>query len=163
MERTGLAVERVMKGPIRCPAAPMVAFADRVFLTPSGKYRFITQLASEPHKKHSYHLLSVLGEDWLNSLILEEDHPDLPQVFVHPLLAKERGIQDGDQALMRSHVGSLKVKVSVSDKTRPDTLFIHHGTWIKKGGGVNRLTEDLISTTGQMAAYCSSSAEIDAV
>ena len=35
------------------------------------------------------------------------------------------------------------------------------GTWIKRGGGANVLTEDVVSNFGQMAAYGESRVRLD--
>lgn len=160
MEKAGLSVEKVMQSPRRCPVAPMVAFEDKAFKTDSGKFEFITSFHKERLNQLPYHLISCLGKNWLNSLILEEEHPEKPVVFVHPRTAEKSGIRNNSPALLESSVGELTVAVQITDKTREDTLLIHHGTWIKKRGGVNQLTEDLVSSSGNMAAYFSTTATI---
>ncbi len=160
MERAGLSVEEVMRSPKRCPVAPMVAFEDKRFKTASGKFEFITSFYKERQNTFPYHLISCLSKDWLNSLILEEEHPMIPLVFVHPVTAEKSGVQHRSKALLKSGVGELTVETRISENIRQDTLLIHHGTWIKKGGGVNQLTEDLISTSGKMAAYFSTTASL---
>ncbi len=83
MEKLGLSVERVMESPVRCPIAPMVAFEDRRFLTPSGKFEFIKHFYEEKRNAFPYYLLSPLGRTWHLSLILEDEHPEIFQVFIH--------------------------------------------------------------------------------
>jgi anaerobic selenocysteine-containing dehydrogenase len=160
MEAAGLTVEEVMRGPVRCPVAPAVAFADRRFKTPSEKFEFVSEAQLDDEKRHPYHLLSILGQSWLNSLILEEEHPAMPKMLIHPGVAEEEGIADGSRVLVRSAAGRLVVQAVLSDKTRRDTLVIPQGSWIKKGGGVNQLTEGLVSTMGKMAAYNSTTVTI---
>jgi anaerobic selenocysteine-containing dehydrogenase len=160
MEKAGLSVEEVMQSPRRCPVAPMVAFEDKKFKTASGKFEFMTSFYEERQSDFPYHLISCLAKEWLNSLILEEEHPVIPVVFVHPETAKKSGVQHKSKALLKSQVGELTVEARITEKTREDTLLIHHGTWIKKGGGVNQLTEDVISTSGKMAAYFSTKASL---
>jgi len=43
---------------------------------------------------------------------------------------------------------------------REDTLTITHGTWMKRGGGVNMLTEDLISSMGDMSGFYNTRVEL---
>jgi len=163
MEKSGLSVERVMESPVRCPIAPMVAFEDRKFLTPSGKFEFIKHFYEEKRNAFPYYLLSPLSRTWHLSLILEDEHPETPQVFIHPKLAKENGILNKAMVLLKSASGELAAEAVFSDKIREDTISITHGTWIKKGGGVNQLTEDLASTAGNMASYYSSTVSIQAM
>jgi len=163
MEKSGLSVERVMESPVRCPVAPMVAFEDKRFLTPSGKFEFIKHFYEEKPKAFPYYLLSPLGRTWHLSLILEDEHPEMPQVFIRPEIAKEQGILNNQMVLLKSASGELVAEAVLSDVIREDTISITHGTWIKKGGGVNQLTEDLESTAGNMASYYSSSVSVQAI
>jgi anaerobic selenocysteine-containing dehydrogenase len=161
MERAGISLERVMESPVRCPLAPMVAFADRKFKTPSGKFEFVKGPLPEREKEHPYHLLTVLGKEWLNSLILEEDHPERPLAYIHPNLARVKGIRNRSRVLIRSGAGELIAEVQLSEEVREDTVVLPHGTWIKKGGAANQLTEDLISSSGFMAGYYSTTVSIE--
>ena len=163
MEKLGLSVERVMESPVRCPIAPMVAFEDRRFLTPSGKFEFITHFYEEKRNTSPYYLLSPLSRTWHLSLILEDEHPEIPQVFIHPEIAREKGILNKAMVLLKSGSGELVAEAVLSETIREDTIAITHGTWIKKGGGVNQLTEDLASTAGNMASYYSSTVSIRAI
>ena len=163
MESSGLSVERVMEGPVRCPIAPSVAFEDRTFATPSGKFEFIQQMHVRPNPQHPFYLLSVLGRHWLNSLLLKEEHPELPYAILHPEVGLKLGIGDRSRARIASTVGAVTVEVRLSEMTRPDTIVMPHGTWIKRGGTANQLTEDFLSTSGDMAGYHSTSVSIEAI
>jgi anaerobic selenocysteine-containing dehydrogenase len=107
--------------------------------------------------------LTTLGHQWINSLILEDEHPEIPQVSIHPNLARKQGIFEQSRVLLKTVAGELIAEARLSDSVREDTLVISQGTWIKKGGGVNQLTEDLISTFGNMAAYHSTTVSIEAI
>jgi anaerobic selenocysteine-containing dehydrogenase len=163
MEQAGLSVERVMAGPLRCPVAPPVAFEDRKFRTPSGRFEFTDRIYDVVPGAYPFRLLTVLSKKWLNSLILESEHPDLPVAVIHPDVAAERGLSDNSRARLSSLRGELTVVVRVSDDTRSDTIVLPQGTWIKRGGGVNQLTEGLISTAGQMAAYNDTTVTIEPI
>ena len=91
----------------------------------------------------------------------EEDHPEIPKVLIHPVVAQEKGIAEKSRAVLKSAAGELIVEAHFSEGIRKDTIAISHGTWIKKGGGVNQLTEAFISTSGKMAAYYSSTVNIE--
>jgi len=161
MEKAGLLTERVMESPVRCPIAPMVAFADKKFLTHSGKFEFTKTFYKERQKNRPYHLLTVLGEKWLNSSILEEEHPEMPQTLISPNLAQEKSIRDKAKVLISSSVGELVAEAHFSEDLRDDTVVLPHGTWLKRGGAANQLTEDLVSSSGYMAAYYSTTVSIE--
>lgn len=153
MEEMGLSVEQVMASPVRCPVAPIVAFEDRRFPTPSGNYRFINSFYEEKQESMPYHLISPLSEKWLLSILLENDHPEMPAVYMSPETASLEGIMEDSKVVVRSSTGRLVARAKLTRNLRNDTLTITHGTWLKRGGGVNQLTEDIISSMGDMAGF----------
>ncbi len=161
MEKAGLALDRVMQSPVRCPVAPMVAFADKKFLTPSGKFELIDTFREELKGSYPCHLLTILGEKWLNSLILKEDHPKIPQAFINPGTAAEKGIGNKSKIFVKSSAGELLAEANLSSDVSPETLVLPHGTWLKRGGAANQLTEDLISSSGYMAGYYSTTVSVE--
>jgi anaerobic selenocysteine-containing dehydrogenase len=139
----------------------MVAFADKKFLTPSGKFEFTKTFYEEREKKHPYHLLTVLGEKWLNSSILEEEHPEMPPTLISPNVAQKKNIRDKAKILIHSSAGELVAEAHFSGDLRDDTVVLPHGTWLKRGGAANQLTEDVLSNSGYMAAYYSTTVSIE--
>ena len=43
---------------------------------------------------------------------------------MHPLLADLLGIEDGEQVLLRTRSGELRVPAEVTEEIRPDTVFM---------------------------------------
>ena len=72
-------------------------------------------------------------------------------------------IEEKSRAVLKSAAGELIVEAHLSESVRKDVIALPHGTWIKKGGGVNQLTEGLISSSGKMAAYYSSKVTIESL
>jgi len=155
LTKRGVSVEQVMEGPVRCPVAPMVPFADHVYPTKSGRFEFITQLKHEPRVVPDYPLTLVTNysKKWLLSQILEKEHPSIASIRVGPETARQYGIESGEHAIIRSPVGHLEVEVLVDARIGRGMVIMPVGTWIKRGGGANVLTEDIMSNFGQMAAY----------
>ena len=48
-------------------------------------------------------------------------------LWMHPKSALKQGLNDGDYAIVKSSVGEQKVKVQVTEYTRPDTVYYLHG------------------------------------
>ena len=67
--------------------------------------------------------------------------------------AAQYGIASGERVIIRSPVGHLEVEVLVDARIGRGMVIMPVGTWIKRGGGANVLTEDIMSNFGQMAAY----------
>ncbi len=155
LSRHGVSVEQVMEGPVRCPVAPMVPFADHVYPTKSGRFEFITALRHEPRALPDFPLTLVTNysKKWLLSQILEKEHPSIASVRIGTETAAQHGIESGQRAIIRSPVGHLEVLVLVDPRIGRGMVIMPVGTWIKRGGGANVLTEDIMSNFGQMAAY----------
>jgi anaerobic selenocysteine-containing dehydrogenase len=83
----------------------------------------------------------------------EKEHPDVASVRISPETAGEFGIKDKEAVIIRSPVGQLEVEALVDPRVGRGMVIMAVGTWIKRGGGCNVLTEDIISNFGQMAAY----------
>jgi anaerobic selenocysteine-containing dehydrogenase len=98
-------------------------------------------------------LVTNYSKKWLLSQILEKEHPSMPSVRIGPETAAASRIESGERAIIRSPVGHLEVEVAVDARVGRGMVIMPVGTWIKRGGGANVLTEDIMSNFGQMAAY----------
>lgn len=155
MQERGVSVDALLEGPIRCPIAPMVPFADKKFPTRSGRFEFINDVETAPRVDPDYPLTFVtnFSKKWLLSQMLETEHPKTASVRIGPDVAQEVGIENGQIARLRSSVGELLVEVLVDPRVGPGMVIMPVGTWMKRGGGANVLTEDIMSNFGEMAAY----------
>jgi anaerobic selenocysteine-containing dehydrogenase len=85
--------------------------------------------------------------------VLDRDRDQLPQVWAHPQVLAEVGLAPGDQALVESPYGSMRVCIQIDAQQRHDTLFTNQGTWLGAGGTPNQLTGNVISHHGKLGAY----------
>lgn len=147
----GTDLESVRRGPVRLDA-PMVPYADGVFPTESGKFRFMTEfdpavlLAGDP--EYPYSLLTIAPHDHLCSERTMAGHDALPTVALNADEARRRGVVDGGLVLVRSPYGRLMAQLKADGAMRPDVLVAERGGWNKAGHGVNRLTRDIASVVG---------------
>jgi anaerobic selenocysteine-containing dehydrogenase len=155
MEKKGVSVDDLMNGPVRCPVAPLIPFADFKFPTRSGRFEFVTDVQLDQRKEPDFPLTLVtnFSKKWLLSQMTEAEHPKLATVRVGTDWAIRHGIESGQQMRLRSAVGELVVEVQIDPRVGRDMVIMAVGTWMKRGGGVNILTEDIMSNFGEMAAY----------
>jgi anaerobic selenocysteine-containing dehydrogenase len=155
MEAKGVTVDALLDGPIRCPVAPLIPFADKKFPTRSGHFEFITEIEVEQRRDPAFPLTLVtnFSKKWLLSQMTEAEHPKLATVRVGADWAASHGIENGRQMRLRSAVGELVVEVQVDPRVGKEMVIMAVGTWMKRGGGVNILTEDIMTNFGEMAAY----------
>jgi anaerobic selenocysteine-containing dehydrogenase len=133
----------------------MVPFSDRVFPTKSGKFEFIREMKNPNREVPGFPLTLVtnFSKSWLLSQMTEKDHPAKPSVRVGTDTSEKFRVTSGQMVTIRSPVGALQVEVVVDPKVGRGMVIMPVGTWMKRKGGVNVLTEDIISNFGQMAAY----------
>lgn len=76
-----------------------------------------------------YHTSKVFNASWLRNIpVLREVLPD-PTLHINPKTAEERGIKDGDDIIVESPHGTIKLKAHVIPGIRPDTVMALHGWW----------------------------------
>ncbi|MBN2243931.1 MAG: molybdopterin-dependent oxidoreductase [Acidobacteria bacterium] len=93
------------EGPV---AAPQMA----------GKYPLIFNTGSrEPMYTHSRHR---------NNPRLRELQPD-PKVDIHPIDARARGIQQGEDAVVETSAGGITVKANITHLAQPGVVHVYHG------------------------------------
>lgn len=165
LTKNGVSVDTLLQGPVRCPVAPRVPFADRTFPTASGRFEFVGDVEIAPRSDASFPLTFVtnFSKKWLLSQMLETEHPKVASIRVGEQAAKDAGIAHGEIARLKSSVGELDVEVVVDPRVGPGMVIMPVGTWMKRGGGANVLTEDVMSNFGEMAAYGETRVRLDPI
>jgi anaerobic selenocysteine-containing dehydrogenase len=156
MQGYGITLDRLRtEGWVRHPVAQEVPFADRKFYTPSQKFEFLTAWGEDFRPTVDYPLYLITGKTntRLNSQVLDRDRDQLPHVWAHPRVLAEAGLAPGEETLIESPYGSMRVRIQVDAQQRHDTLFTSQGTWLGAGGTPNQLTGNVISHHGKLGAY----------
>ncbi|MBI3325791.1 MAG: molybdopterin-dependent oxidoreductase, partial [Nitrospinae bacterium] len=156
MQGYGITLERLQaEGWIRHPLAEDVPFADRKFYTKSGKFEFLTHWddAFQPAANYPLYLITAKTNTRLNSQILDKERGYLPQACVHPQVLADTGLSEGEEALVESPYGTMRVRIGADAQQRRDTIFVDQGTWLSAGGTPNQLTGNVITHHGRLGAY----------
>ncbi len=121
------------------------------FKTPTGKIELVSErfkrnnipvlpeyepLREQPGKQRlitGRHAWFTHQRGHANNLWLHEIYPE-NEAWIHPELAREKGIADGERVLVTSPVGEVRIKAKVTPRIRKDTLFICHGYGGLSGG-----------------------------
>ncbi|MCI3195102.1 molybdopterin-dependent oxidoreductase [Bacillus sp. HU-1818] len=170
LEKEGVALERLKeKGHLPLPVKE-VPWDDYKFLTPSGKFEFVSSAAekkgysglpkldvpeesafhdSRLAEKYPYTLLSIHPQRSNHSqhvpFIEKMQHI---QVDISPDIADEQAVQDGDVVVVFNERGHLEGKAKIMKQAHPKTINIDEGMWSAFGGSVNTLTKDTNSDNG---------------
>lgn len=170
LEKEGVTLERLKeKGHLPLPVKE-VPWDDYKFLTPSGKFEFVSSAAEEKGysglpkldvpeessfhdsrlaEKYPYTLLSIHPQRSNHSqhvpFIEKMQHI---QVDISPDIADEQAVQDGDVVVIFNERGRLEGKAKIMKQAHPKTINIDEGMWSAFGGSVNTLTKDTNSDNG---------------
>lgn len=170
----GITLERLKEGPVRNHLAPPVAWADRIFPTPTGKYELYSERAAaegldplptyrEPRespvstpeiaKEYPLQLLTCHHKKHIHSQDWNIRSGVPVEVEINPATAAARGIEQGSRVMVKSPRGQIEAVVRITGRVPPGVVQIYQGSWIKYGGGVNVLTPGYMPDLGMGTPY----------
>lgn len=157
----GLDPARAAREVFRKPNAPEVPFSDGLFYTPSGKLQFPegwepadTGKAAPEDDPFPLQLLSLKNPRFQASQALESQQDSVePTAWLHPRTAERFGVRENGEGRLESAHGSYAVKFGFDDGIRPDVCVTRSGGWVKKNRGINVLTDDVLSNSGETPGY----------
>jgi anaerobic selenocysteine-containing dehydrogenase len=137
------------KGTVPVSPEPVIAFANLTFPTPSGRIEIASARAeadgyprvplplADPRPVGSRLRLLSPASPWLlsNSFanvakIAARIGP--ATIALHPADAAERGLAEGDEALVANETGSLPLRVTLSEALSRGVALSHKGRWPKR-------------------------------
>jgi anaerobic selenocysteine-containing dehydrogenase len=139
------------RGTVWLSEEPVVAFEEMRFPTPSGRIELASGAAlrdghprvAQPHHdaRPSGGRLRLLtpASPWILNHTFANESKLLGRigpaaVAIHPLDAAERGIGAGDEALLTSSAGQLRLAVTLSDELPRGVAYSPKGHWPKQEG-----------------------------
>jgi anaerobic selenocysteine-containing dehydrogenase len=155
--------EDLKNGPAKAKMHP-ASWHDLQFGTPSGKYEFKSALCEEwghkalpeykqpregydryrlltPHSKFGLHS-QFINLDWT-----EEFNPK-PFVYIHPNLAGEKGIADGDRVRVFNQYGEVTIDAKLSTAVPTDAIVMYEAWFKNNSFNVQNVVDDTSSDMG---------------
>lgn len=172
-EKYGISLAMLKEKSYSLPEFHQIPWADKKFLTPSGKYEFLSQRAGQEagnplpvfqetaesligkeYKANQFYFLTPHPKNSLHSqhYVLREEGT-WPKAYLASSKATELDINQGDMIEITSPRGSMRAVVSLEKDLREDVIMVYEGWWIEPGGTVNMLTPDRVSDLGMGATY----------
>lgn len=149
-------LEDLLAGPVRWEQ-PAVPYAGGLFHTPDGKFHCLDAFPLEnlprPQEDYPFQLLSVSPMEWLCSELTEEEHPPVVPVFLHPQVARDLGLEEGETVHVISETGRLEAVLRLDAGLRQDVARMPRGGWLRAGHGVNSLTRAMETAVGGGTPY----------
>jgi anaerobic selenocysteine-containing dehydrogenase len=84
-----------------------------------------------------------------------------PAVHVHPLDARERGIEGGAQVRVFNGRGEFRLPARVDPGLKPGCVSVTNGWWIPEGGTVNFCSPGRETDMGHGAAFHDTLVEVE--
>lgn len=183
----GLSLDRLRQGPLLAPGFEEVAFADRLFPTPSGRIEIFSAEAEKRWGCDPLPLFSEPIESWaksdeparslylmtpntknrihsqFNNLDLIRQVSQRPFLAVNPSDARARSIVDGQRVKVSNSRGSLELEVRLDFSLKAGCVVVENGWWIAEGGAVNVCSAGRETDMGHGAAFHDNLVEIERV
>lgn len=142
-----------------------LAWADKQFLTPSGKIEIYSEKAkadglsplpefippTDGGDGFPLRLLTCHSRDAMHSQGFL-DCEEKPRVRINLATAQKFKVCDGDRVIVVGETGQIEAMVCVDDAIYQNTAFMVQGSW-HKSGAVNFLTRERVTDMGNQAAY----------
>ncbi|MDI3481089.1 MAG: hypothetical protein PWQ97_744 [Tepidanaerobacteraceae bacterium] len=177
LEACGINLEQLKKvGYMRNPKIPRVAWEDKKFSTPSGKFEFYSQkaasegqspvaryippaaedLAKEPGAYRYFfitpHSRFRIHSQFQNISKLKAFHRK-PTVLMHPEEAVSLGLKQGDTVEIYNDRGQIYASLLLEPDMRRDVVAMESGWNIESGACANFLTPCTTTEMGESAAF----------
>ena len=158
IEKYGLNPKNATNEIFRNPESPRTPFEGGVFATPSGKFEFLEEWEPEGDSKaddrYPLRLLSLKYQRYQSSQMLESQQTKSEAiVWLHPETATRFTLKDGEKGRLLSPSGECEVVFALDEELRKDVCLARSGGWMKKGHGINVLTEDILTNSGECSGY----------
>ena len=143
----GLTLEKIEAEPHGIDLGPMVPRLRELLRTPSGKVElappYITADLDRLQQRLDREVSSLLlisrrhvrsNNSWMHNVKVLVKGKDRCTLLIHPEDANRTGVRDGELANVSSEVGTVAVKVEVSDEMMPGVVSLPHGWGHDKPG-----------------------------
>jgi len=170
-EKFGVSLDRLREeGHIKNPFAPDVAWQDKRFRTPSGRFEFYSQRAlsegqsptavyvtPESEKDpYPYHLITPHSRYRIHSQFQITEYikrlNPTPKVYINSEEGARLGLKEGQEVEIYNDTGSIKARVYYDPKMRKDTVSLESGWNVESGACPNFLILSRVSEMGGCAA-----------
>ena len=158
--------EELRNGPVKAKLSSSAAWNERVFMTPSGKYEFRSDLcaqngfkalpeyvpgreATAPFRLLTPHVQFGLHSQFVNLDWMENFYPE-PFVYIHPDAAEAKGIRDMDSVRVFNSTGEVKVRARLTSNVARNCVVMYE-TWFRRlAFNVQNVVDDCAADMGAM-------------
>lgn len=176
-----LSLEELKKGPQLANSFEEIPFSDYQFNTPSGKIELYSQEAADrwgvdplpdyvPLPEYQDFPLQLLSPNSKNRIHSQFGNLQVIRqfeteafLFVHPLDAEERGIENFEMVKLFNSEGESRVKVSFDMGLRRGNVVLTNGHWHKNGASPNLFTKGVETDMGHGTAFHNTWVEVEKV
>ncbi len=134
---------------------PAIAYEGLRFAHPDGKCRLPAAIHDEEPAPAGYplRLLSLVRGGAIHSQMLPEEQEIPPAAWIAPESPGLAGIDSERPVALVSPLGRMPVRLRRLAGLHPEAVVVRRGTWMRLGGGINRLIAARVTDIGGGAAF----------
>lgn len=162
LKKQGITLAQIKKGQVVNKDIPTIPYANKVFMTPSKKFEFITDynFSSTGDNKYPFFLVAPKTHKTQNCQVLIEDMVDIPDVKVNDAVASRLKLSDGDKVLLKNGNGKVEAKLVIDKTMRADCVWVTPSVFKKHPGTINELRVEVLTDGGDEAAFTNTRVDI---
>lgn len=162
LEKQGITLADIRKGQVVNKDIPTIPYEDKVFMTESKKFEFITDYTfnGTGDSRYPFFLISPKTHKTQNCQVLPEDMYDIPDAIISGDIAGKLNIAAGDRVKLRNDNGVIDACASIDDTMRPDCIWVTPSVFRSHPGTVNELRVEALTDAGDEAAFTNTRIDI---
>lgn len=155
-----VSLDTLEAGPVRSPLAAEVLFEDGRVHTSTGRVQLLQAADALPPADPAFPLSLFAISTPFSQSSQWVDPPTGPVVArLHPSVSP---VADGAEAVLRSAIGTMRVRVKLDPELRPDIVVVPKGGGLAAGACANALTRARVTDLGEGGALYEEGVRVEA-
>ena len=162
LKKQGITLSQIRKGQVVNKDIPTIPYEDKVFMTESKKFEFITdyEFNGTGESAFPFFLIAPKTVKTQNCQVLPEDMYDMPDAIINDSVAGNLKVSKGDKVFLSNKNGKVEANVVIDSSMRTDCVWVTPSVFKNHPGTINELRVEVLTDGGDEAAFTNSRVDI---
>ena len=162
LKKQGITLAQIRKGQVINKDIPTIPYEDKVFMTESKKFEFITgyDFGGTGDSSYPFFLISPKTQKTQNCQVLPEDMYDIPDAIINDTVASRLNVTKGDKVSLNNNNGKVEANVVIDKTMRSDCVWVTPSVFKSHPGTINELRVEALTDGGDEAAFTNTRVDI---
>ncbi len=162
LKKQGITLSQIREGQVVNKDIPTIPYEDKVFMTESKKFEFITdyEFTGTGESAYPFFLIAPKTVKTQNCQVLPEDMCDMPDAIINDSIAGNLNVSNGEKVLLSNKNGNVEANVVIDSSMRTDCVWVTPSVFKNHPGTINELRVEVLTDGGDEAAFTNSRVDI---